>query len=471
MHSIPSGERLMPSYDIAVIGAGPGGYVAALRAAQLGASTCLIEKGTLGGTCLNIGCIPTKAILESARLAVAIRGAGRFGLVVPEPQVNYAEVAARKDRIVKKLTSGVRMLLKAAKVAVHQGCGHFLSPTEIEVVGEGESTKIQARNTVIATGSVAARPAFFGVDGKKVITSDEILALTKLPESLLVIGGGYIGCEFAGALAAFGVRVTVVEMLPRLMPLGDADISKELTKHFKKQGIKVVVDTKIEELTKSDVGVRARLSDGKTLDAELALVSVGRLPYTEGLGLDAAGLALDDRGFIDVDDQCRTSVENIYAIGDVTGRLMLAHVASHQGMVAAEAASGHPAQMRYDAVPAGVFTIPEIGIVGLTEEEARQAGHDLIVGRFPFQANGKALAMEEPEGFVKLVAEAETGVILGAHIIGPHATDLVAEVATAMTAEATVHELAEAIHAHPTTAEAVMEAALATLGRPIHIPG
>jgi len=461
----------MSDYDIAVLGAGPGGYVAAIRAAQLGARVVVIEKNELGGTCLNRGCIPTKAILESAKTASRMRDAESFGLEPPgEVRFSYENIIERKDRIVKKLTGGIGGLFKRRKIELIQGEGKLKSKNEIEVKSaQGVNQTVSADKLILATGSSPLHLSAFPVDGKKVFSSDEILNLKRMPASILIIGGGYIGCEFASIYAELGCQVTIIEMLERILPNMDEDLSKELTKAFRKKKMKIMTKNKIEKLDTSGDGVVAHLEGASMVEAEIALVSVGRKLETRGFGFEEAGIKLD-RAAVPVDEKCRTNIENIYAIGDITAQMQLAHYASRQGIIAAENACGHEAKMNARCCPSAVFTHPEIGTVGLSEAQAKEKGYEVKVGRFPFQALGKALAMNETAGFVKVVGDAKTGEILGVHIIGPEAPTIIAEAALAIQLEATVEDLAAAIHTHPTTPEALMEASENWLGRAIHIP-
>lgn len=453
----------MPQYDVVVIGGGPGGYVAAIRAAQLGAKVCLVEKGRLGGTCLNRGCIPTKALWECGRLMEDIRRAGEFGVMVPAPGMDFAKVKERMAGVVDTLNKGVAMLLKKNKVEVKEGTGRLKS-SRVVCVGDGE---ISTDKIVLATGSRPAAPKAFPIDGKKVITSDEALQLASLPKSVLIVGGGYIGAEFASFLHAFGVEVTVVEALDRLLPLQDEDVSKELFKAFKKQKLGVHVKTNVDSMTVGDRGVTASLSSGKSVEAEIALICVGRVPCTEGLGLETVGIETK-KGSIEIDEHCRTAVPGIYAIGDITGKPQLAHVASAQAKVAVAHACGRRAKMDYRVIPSCVFAQPEIGTVGLTEQQAKDAGIEVKCAKFSYRGLGRAIAGGEIEGFFKLIGDAKTGELVGAHIVGAHASDLIAEMALAIKLEATVEDVAETIHAHPTLSEGLMECAEVWLDRPIH---
>jgi len=455
----------MADFKVVVIGAGPGGYVAAIRAAQLGAKTAIIEKDQLGGTCLNRGCIPTKIFLEATGLYSRVANEGeKFGVVAPDVSFDFAKLKARKEGIVGKLRKGIAGLLKKNRIELIEGEAAFVDASTVQV----GDRKVTADNFVIATGSAPAKPRLFPFDGKAIVTSDELLEMEKVPASAVIVGGGYIGCEFATVLNELGCQVTVVEMLKRILPLSDEMISKEITRALKKMRVKLMTGRKIEKMEAGKAGVRATLDGGDELEAQIALVSVGRVPNTKGLNVEAAGLALGERGEVVADELGRTKVPNIYAIGDVNNRLQLAHYASRQGIEAVEHIMGVRSKCGFKVCPAGIFTHPEAAGVGLTEAEAREGGRELHVGTFAFQALGKAMAMEETAGQVKLIADAATGELLGAHIVGPHATDLIAEAALAIEHEATVESLAGVIHSHPTLAEALMEAAEAAEGKAVH---
>jgi len=455
----------MSDFKVIVIGAGPGGYVAAIRAAQLGAKVALVEKDDLGGTCLNRGCIPTKILLETSGFYQRIRTESeRFGITAGDVSLDFDKVMARKDAIIQKLQGGIAALLKKNKVELIGGIARLVDRNTVEADGH----KITGEHIIIGTGTEPARPGFFPFDGQTVMTSNELLKIDRVPSKALIVGGGYIGCEFACILNEFGCEVTVVEMLDRLLPISDAMISKEVTRAMKKNKIKVMTGSKIEKLTKGKSGVKAAIEGGKTVEAEIALISVGRTIVSKGLGLEACGLKPGPRGELPVNALGQTRVPHIYAIGDVTGQVQLAHLASRHGINAAEHIMGKRTQAGYRVVPSGIFTHPEVGSVGMTEAEARETGREISVGEFPFQNLGKAMAMGETAGRVKIVGDAATGEILGVYIVGPHATDLVAEAALAIEHEATAHSFAETIHAHPTLAEAMMEAAEAFSGKAIH---
>jgi len=453
-----------------VIGAGPGGYPAAIRAAQLGASVALVEKEELGGTCLNWGCIPTKTLIASSELFARMKSAGTMGLRVDNASFDYAAMADRKDQVVGKLRNGVKQLLKANGVTVFQGTASFQSRHRIQVEPSGfgaEPVILTAGKTMICTGAASAMPGFLPRH-ERVVESRAFLGLRALPATVLVLGGGIIGCEFACMLAQLGVKVTMVELLEDIVAVVDADVRRELRRHMEKAlGIRILTGVTLEEITADEHGVRGRAGQEK-LEADLLLVSLGRKPVTSALKLENAGLAPNERGFLDVDAYGRTNVATIYAVGDVTGGPLLAHAATSQGLVAAENACGHYLHKNETLVPNCIFTTPEIGTVGLGEQEAQQQGRKIKTGKFSFTVLGKALAIGEPIGFVKWVADAETNQLLGAHAVGPHATDIIAEAAVAIRAELTAADLGHTIHAHPTLAEAWMEAAHVLTGEPIH---
>jgi dihydrolipoamide dehydrogenase len=471
-----------------VIGAGPGGYPAAIRAAQLGASVALVEKEEMGGTCLNWGCIPTKTLIASSELFARIKSAGTMGLRVASASFDYAAMADRKDQVVAKLRNGVKQLLKANGVTVFQGSASFQSRNRIQVelgvdpgVAPGfspahaalkggatsEPVTLAAGKTIISTGATSAMPGFLPRH-ERVVESRGFLNLRALPASTLVLGAGVIGCEFACMLAQLGVKVTMVELLEDIVAVVDADVRRELRRHMEKSlGIRILTGVTLEEVTADDHSVRGRAGQ-ESLEADLLLVSLGRKPVTSSLKLENAGLTPNERGFIDVDAYGRTNVATIYAVGDVTGGPQLAHAATAQGLVAAENACGRYLHKNETLIPNCIFTTPEIGTVGLGEQEAQQQGRKIKTGKFSMTVLGKALAMGEPMGFVKWVADADTHQLLGAHAVGPHATDIIAEAAVAIRAELTAADLAHTIHAHPTLAEAWMEAAHVLMGEPIH---
>ena len=475
----------MREFDLLVIGGGPGGYVAAIRAAQRGLSVGLVEKERPGGVCLNWGCIPTKAMLRSAEVLQTVRDAAEYGVHAENVGFDYSVVRTRKDGIVKALTDGVAGLLKANGVTVIEGHARFTGPTTVDIFDVGPSPEGQdgpryaaeptqpldratARDVIIATGSTPVRLPIPGADLPGVITSDGAFGLTSVPGRIVIVGGSAVGAEWATLFAAFGSAVTVVEMRDRLVPAEDADLGAALGRSFTQRGITVLTSSTV---TSIEEGLRVVVEGPKPqeIDADVVLVGVGRKPNTAALGLDAAGVATDHRGFIEVDDRLATTVDHVHAIGDVTGKALLAHVASHQGLTAADVISGHDKRIDYDVVPAATFTHPEIASVGLTEEAAKAAGHDIVTSKFPFAALGRARSFGDTEGFVKIVAGRRYGEVLGVHVIGPSASDLITEGALAIALEATLDEVADTIHAHPTLGEIGMEAALAALGLPVHI--
>ena len=458
--------------DICIIGGGPGGYVAALRAAQLGVQVTLVERENLGGVCLNVGCVPTKALLRSAEVYQLVHEAGKFGVSVGEPQVDWPAMQARKAEVVKRLVSGVGVLLNKAGVIVLNGHGRFLSPATLAVEGKEGSERVEAANYIISTGSRPASIPVPGLDSPAVLDSTGALELPQLPASLVVIGGGAVGVEFASLYNALGVQVTVVEMLPRLLPRMEAMLGNTLERSLKRRKVKVFTDTRMKQVRDKggllEVDVETK-SGAQTLQGEKLLVAVSRRPNVENLGLEEAGVQFSRQG-IAVDENLHTNVPHIYAIGDVVGGIMLAHWASHMGVAAAENALGGHVRVSESDVPSCVFTMPEVASVGLSEEEARAKGYDVVAGEFPFLANGKALAQGETEGSAKVVAEAKHGQILGLHIIGPHASDLIAPGGLALSLEATLDEFKELMMPHPTLSEAVAEAALDALGIPLAVP-
>ncbi|SHI96848.1 dihydrolipoyl dehydrogenase [Desulfofundulus thermosubterraneus] len=456
-------------YKIVVIGGGPGGYVAAIRAAQLGARVALVEKEELGGTCLNRGCIPTKVLAAAAEVLAGIRKAGEFGISTGTVEVDMAALIERKRQVVKRLASGIQFLLQKNKVELVRGTAMLTSPRTVKVsLPGGTEQELEAENIVLATGSSPALIKSLGYDGRQVITSDEALNLTSVPGRLLIIGGGVVGCEFASIFAALGSTVTVVEMMPTILPTVDKEVSRYVQGIFKRQGITIKTRAAIKAVRKDAGGVVAELESGEEIAADLVLISVGRVLNTGGLGLAEVGVTLGERGEVLVNERMETSVPGIYAAGDITGKIQLAHVASAQGLVAVHNILGHNREMNYRVVPACIFTRPEVGVVGLTAEEARAQGYEVKTAKFPMMACGKAQAMGETEGFVKVVADAQTDRILGVHIVGPHASDLVAEAALALEMDMTAARLAQVIHAHPTLAEAVLEAAEGIHGLAIH---
>jgi dihydrolipoamide dehydrogenase len=456
---------------IVIIGAGTGGYVAAIRAAQFGAQVTLIESAAVGGLCLNWGCIPSKSLLACAELAQKIKKAGEFGITITGA-VTYdlARMVERKNKIVAGLVKGVRTLLKTWNVALIEGRGALVNATTVRVMkADGTETTLQADAIIVGTGTTAPALPNLALDGTHIISSREALDLSAVPESLLIVGAGVEGCEFAALFSALGTKVTLAEMLPRILSTEDEEVSALLAAELKKQGVAILVNTRVEKAAVGSDGVTTTLANGNAVASAKVLVSIGRRFNTAGLGLQEAGVQLGRRGEILVNERMETNVHGVYAIGDVTGKAMLAHVAAAQGKVAVRNILGRPSAMSYDVIPAGIFTFPEVGRVGLTEQEARQQGMDVKVGKFRPVGLGKAHASGETVGLMKIVTEAKTGKIVGVHLVGVHAADLIHEAAVAMQMGAAAGTLAETIHAHPTMAEGVMEAAEDVEGMAIHL--
>lgn len=475
-------------FDVVVIGGGPGGYAAAIRAAQLGRSVALVEKERPGGVCLNWGCIPTKAMVRSAEVLDTVRRAAEYGVVASEARLDYPAVLERRDGIVRGLTDGVARLLEANGVAVFVGHARFTDPYTLAVhdtvkPAEGPAysappqtgppyASLTGRNIVIATGSRPVAPRLEGADLPGVITSDGAFGLCELPRRVVVVGGSAIGAEWAGLLHSFGAEVSIVEIMPTLVPAEDVEIARMLTRSFVKRGIRVLSSHTVTRIQKGAVGLLVGVEGGggatDEVSADVVLFGIGRQPNTADLDLDRAGVEIDARGYVPVDDALRTNVGHIHAIGDVTGRRQLAHVASHQGLVAAGSICGHEESIDYSVIPAATFTHPEVASVGLTEAQAVHEGFEVTAARFPFAALGRAQTYGETEGMAKIVADARTGRVLGTHIIGPGASDLIAESALALTHDATLESIAATIHAHPTLGEITLETTLSALGLPVH---
>src|SRR5688572_24874995 len=469
----------MPAYDVVVIGAGTGGYVAAIRASQLGKRVAVVERQkALGGTCLIWGCIPTKALLEHAHALKIIQGASEWGVMLPygQPAIDMGQVQARKDKIVGGLTKGIEFLFKKNKIDWIRGTARLLGKGRVEVV-DGQTQTLEAAEIIVATGSAPRSVPGIEIDRKRIVTSDEAIHLREVPKSLVIMGSGAVGVEFASIYRRFGSEVTVIELLPRLVPVEDEAVSSELEKSFKKQGIKSLTGTKVTKATNTgkSVDIEAQTPDGKTqkLSAEVLLVATGRGPVTTGLGAEELGIEME-RGYIKVDELYRTSVPNVSAVGDVItlgkgAHPQLAHVSSMEGIIVAERLAGQEVRpLNYDHVPGCTYCDPEIGSVGLSEAEAKRRGYDVRVGSFPFGVLGRAKMAGETEGFVKIVADRKYDEVLGVHMIGPRSTELVAEAVLALRLKCTVEELIKTIHAHPTFSEAVGEAAHATHGAAIH---
>ncbi len=464
----------MVKYDLAIIGSGPGGYVAAIRAGQLGLKTVVVEKdGFLGGTCLHVGCIPTKILLHHAELYDHFKNASEFGFEVKDLKVNWSAMLARKDKIVKKHSKGIEFLFRKSKVETAQGWGKLAGPGKVSVEKDGKPSEIEATHIMLATGSEARSLPGVEIDGKVVISNREILSLPELPKSLIVVGAGAVGVEFASIYRDFGCEVTLLEMLPRVVPLEDEDISAELDKSFRKKGIKIFAEAKVESVKKEAKGAAVAFTDksGKkqTLSAEKVLIAVGRRPMTENLGLEKTKAKVE-RGFVHVGPYMETAEPHLYAIGDiVAGMPQLAHAASMEGIVAVTKMAGKDAPpVDRNRIPNATYCEPQIGSIGLSEKQARDAGLKVKVGKFPFAGNSKASILGSHEGFIKVVADEKYGEVLGVHIIGPFATEIIAEAATAMQLEATIDDMMFMIHAHPTVWEALGDAFASVRGMSIN---
>jgi dihydrolipoamide dehydrogenase len=457
----------MKEFDLVIIGGGPGGYVAAIRGAQKGAKVALVEKRKLGGTCLNWGCIPTKALVESAKALSSARRGADFGVSTGEVSFDLAKAVSRKDEIVAKLVGGVGQLLKGNGVEVFYGAAKFDNHGRVAVARHGETELIAGKKTIIATGSEPAMIPAFNIDRRNVLTSTEMLDLKRVPESLAIIGGGVMGCEFASIFSRFGSKVTIIELLPTILSTEDRTVVRVIQKGFKASGVEVLTGASVEGVDAGENSVTTRLAGGKAIVSEKVLVSIGRSFNTVGIGLEDIGVKTD-RGRILVNERMETSVEGIYAIGDVKGGMLLAHVASTEGGIAATNALGGNASMDYSVIPAGIFTEPEIASVGLREKDAEGKGIEVKVGRFPYAASGKALGMGEEEGFAQIIVDPSTDRVLGASIVGAHATDLIGEIALAMKTGAKAKDIIETVHAHPTLPEIVLEAAEDSHGEAVH---
>lgn len=463
------------NYDVVVIGAGPAGYVAAIRAAQLGQKTAIVDKRWLGGVCLNVGCIPSKSLLRNAEIAHTLRERGKeFGFSFENLKLDYDVAVQRSRKVSDRLVKGVGFLMKKNKVDVHMGSAHLTKPDAVTVTAEdGKETKLSAKNIIVATGASAMVPGGWEVDGERVVTYWEAILQEKLPKSVVIIGAGAVGVEFATVWNSYGVDVTIVEMLPHLVPMEDEEVSKELEKNFKKRGINFLVGHKVEEIETLKTKVKVTVSaegESQVLDAEQALVAIGFRPNSKDLGLEELGVNISERGFVEIDERMATNVEGIWAIGDVTGKLMLAHVGSAMGIICAENIAGvETITLDYEMMPRATYCQPQVASFGLTEAQANERGYDVKIGRFPFQANGKALGLGDYTGFIKIVVDGKYGEILGAHLIGPEVTELLPELTLAHMMELTPNEIARNVHAHPTLSEVIMEAAHGAEGSPIHI--
>jgi dihydrolipoamide dehydrogenase len=459
-------------YDVIVIGAGPGGYVCAIRAAQLGKKTAIVDKRWLGGVCLNVGCIPSKALLKNAEVAHTLNHRGKeFGFSLDGLKLDYSTAVSRSRQVSERLVKGVGFLMKKNNVDVVMGEAKLTKPGEIQVTADdGKTSQLSAKDIVIATGASSAQIPGIEPDGKRVLTYWEAILQEDLPKSVVIVGGGPVGLEFATIWNAYGVEVTLVEMLPRLAPLEDEEISKELAKEFKKRGIQIETNARVEAVEVLKTKVKVTVSTDKTFEADQVLVAIGFTPNSKGLGLEETGVALDDLGMIGIDDRMATNVEGLWAIGDVTGKLMLAHVASAMGIVCAENIAGaETVVLDYEMMPRAMYCNPQVASFGLTEPQAIERGHEVKVGRFPFQANGKALGLGDSAGWVKLIVDAQYGEILGAHMVGPEVTELLPELTLAQSMELTPAEISRNVHAHPSLSEVLMEAAHVAEGHAIHI--
>jgi len=463
----------MSKYDLIVIGAGPAGYVSAIRASQLGLKAAVVEKEYLGGVCLNVGCVPSKSLLKNAEVANTLRNQGKvFGFSFDNLKLDYGSAVKRSRQVSKRLTKGVEFLLKKNKIDLYTGSAEFISKGKLSVKGPDGTQELEANNIIIATG---ARPFIIPgieIDGKQVLTYKEAILQETLPKSAVIVGGGAIGMEFATIWNSYGVPVTVVEMLDRIVPNEDQEISASLQKEINKQGIKTLVNSRVKkvEVLKTKVNVLVDTPDGEEkISADQVLLATSFVPNSQNLGLDKAGVALDQKGFIKIDETMKTNIPGIWAIGDVTGKLMLAHTGMAMGMVCADAIAGKPtAKLNYQNMPRATYCHPQIASFGLTEEDAKKAGYEIAVGKFNFQANGKALGLGDYAGWVKIIADKKYGEILGAHMIGPEVTELLPELTLAQANELTASEIGHNIHAHPTLSEVLHEAAKAVTGDAIH---
>ncbi|HLG21655.1 MAG TPA: dihydrolipoyl dehydrogenase [Candidatus Manganitrophaceae bacterium] len=461
------------NYDVVILGGGPGGYVAAIRAGQLGLKVAVVEKEAVGGVCLHHGCIPSKAIIRNAEVLSLIQRSEEYGIKVENIRPDFGQAIDRSRKVIQKLYNGVQGLMKKNKVDVYSGIGKLIAPDRIEVSSAEGKKIIQGERTILATGSRVRSLPNLKVDGERIITSDEALSLRELPRSVAIVGGGAVGVEFAYVYAVYGAKVTIVEMAPSLLPLEDREVSALLERSFKKRGMEVLTGARVDSIKDRDGAFSIQIQTeegGREIQAERILVAVGRAPNVEGIGLEAVGVALHEKSrAIQVDERMKTNVPNLFAIGDVTTRPALAHGAMAQGVAVVEMIAGiqrPPVDLL--SIPNAVYCQPQVASVGLTEEKAKSQGVAIKVAKFPFAANGKAIALGETEGFVKIVSDAQYGEILGAHLIGPEATELIGEFVLAKTVEATALELKQAVHPHPTLSEAVMEAGGAVFNEAIH---
>jgi dihydrolipoamide dehydrogenase len=465
----------MSDYDVVVIGAGPGGYVCAIKASQLGLKTAIIEKEWLGGVCLNVGCIPSKALLKNAELAHTLRErAVEFGISFDNLHLDYGAAVKRSRQVSDRLTRGVAFLMKKNLIDTIMGTAKLIGKDQVNVtLADGTVQILKTKNIVIATGSHSFIPSGWVVDGKRILSYRDAILQTDLPKSVVIIGAGAIGAEFATVWSGYGVQVSIVEMLPNVLPLEDTEVSTELGKAFTKRGIKLYLGHKVESLTATDKGVSVKVSteSGKsTIEAEQALVAIGFRPNTADLGLEETGVALNSKGFIEINEKMATNVAGLWAIGDVTGKLLLAHVASTQGIVCAENIAGKESRtLNYQNMPRATYCQPQVASFGMTESQAKENGHELKISKFPFQANGKAVGLGETTGFAKIITDSKYGEILGAHLIGPEVSELLPELTLAQQMELTAEQIAKNVHAHPTLSEVLMEAAEGIDNKPIQI--
>lgn len=457
--------------DTLVVGAGPGGYVAAIRAAQLGQKVTIVDKGPLGGTCLNVGCIPSKALIQAGHLVENARGNEEMGITTENVKVDFEKVQAWKDGIVKRLTSGVESLLKGNKVDIVKGEVYFIDKNSVRVIDGDNSQTYKFNNCIIATGSTPIEIPSFPFS-ERVLDSTGALNLKEIPKSMVVIGGGYIGTELSGAYANFGTKITIIEGEKEILNTFDKSMTAVVKRRLKKKNVDIVTNAMAKSVEEKDDGVVVTYEvngEEKTVEADYVLVTVGRRPNTKDIGLEQIGVEMDERGLIKIDKQCRTNIPNIYAIGDIVAGPPLAHKASYEGKVAAEAISGKKSEIDYIGMPAVVFSDPEMASVGYTEQEAKEAGIEVKVAKFPFAANGRALSLNETDGSLKLITRKEDGLVIGGQIVGPNASDLIAEIGLAIEAGMTAEDIALTVHAHPTLSEITMEAAEVALGTPIHV--
>jgi dihydrolipoamide dehydrogenase len=468
-------EKTMTDYDVIVIGAGPAGYVCAIRAAQLGQKAAIVDKQWLGGVCLNVGCIPSKSLIKNAEVAHTLRERGNeFGFTFDNLNLDYSVAVKRSRQVSERLVKGVGFLMKKNKIDVHMGEARLTARDTLQVIDDkGNTSELKAKNIVIATGASTIVPSGWEIDGERVVTYLEAILQEKLPKSVIIIGAGAIGVEFATIWNAYGTKVTIVEMLEHMLPLEDEEVAKELNKAYKKRKIDVLTSHKVESIESTGKGVKVHVSNEKgesDLEAEQALVAIGFKPNSIGLGLEELGVNLTERGAIQIDDRMATNVEGIWAIGDVTGKLMLAHVGTAQGIICAENIAGtETTTLDYEMLPRAVYSYPQVASFGLTEGQAKERGYSVKIGRFPFQANGKALGLGDAVGWVKLITEEKYGEILGAHMIGPEVTELLPELTIAQMMELTPAEIARNVHPHPALCEVLMEAAHDAEGHSINI--